>query len=149
MGVARLLAKGWVVFCLFAGAHALNLALARGEQPLEAAVLVGACVLLFGAMGLLFAAGIGASTAIGSEPLIARLKPHRLMPGFNEAVFAVFAILSFVNQTVLAPRYLDTSFADAVESAMLFVVPGQWALKHAMYGCMLDGGRIFAAAFTW
>ena len=29
MGAARLLAKAWVVFCLFAGAHALTRALAH------------------------------------------------------------------------------------------------------------------------
>ena len=30
MGIARLLAKGWILFCLFAGAHALRIALASG-----------------------------------------------------------------------------------------------------------------------
>ena len=40
MGAARLLAKGWVVFCLFAGAHAFNLALGRGEMPIDAAQAV-------------------------------------------------------------------------------------------------------------
>ena len=33
MGIARLLAKGWTVICLFAAAHALNLALVRGTLP--------------------------------------------------------------------------------------------------------------------
>ena len=34
MGIARLLAKGWIVFCLFAGAHELHLSLLQG-LPLE------------------------------------------------------------------------------------------------------------------
>src|SRR6185503_14477396 len=36
-----------------------------------------------------------------------------------------------------------------IQSAMLFVVPGQRALEQAMYGCTLDGGRILSAAMTW
>jgi len=59
MGVARLLAKGWLVFCAFAGAHAIHLALARGEPPLDALQEIGVCILLFAAMGLLFIAGFG------------------------------------------------------------------------------------------
>ena len=31
MGIARLLAKGWIVFCLFAGAHAVRIALAYNQ----------------------------------------------------------------------------------------------------------------------
>ena len=29
MGVARLVAKGWIVFCLFAAAHAIHMHLAK------------------------------------------------------------------------------------------------------------------------
>ena len=65
MGVARLLAKGWVVFCLFAAAHAFNLALSRGELPLDALQSIVVCVLLFGAMGMLFIAGFGMSAGLG------------------------------------------------------------------------------------
>lgn len=149
MGVARLLAKGWVVFCLFAGAHAFHLALGRGEAPLDAALSVALCVLLFGAMGLLFVGGLGASSSTGRLPLAARLRPHHFLPGFNETVFLGFVGLSFAVQVFLAPAALGGSTAAAVQNAMIFVVPGQKALALALGGCALDGGRIFASAFTW
>jgi hypothetical protein len=149
MGVARLLAKGWVVFCLFAGAHAINLALGRGETPVQALEAVGVCVLLFGAMGLLFIGGFGGSSGTGGLPLLARLKPHHLVPGFNEIVFIVFVALSFVCQVVVAPTFLGGPVAGAVQSAIYFVVPGQRALSDSLAACALDGGRIFASAFAW
>ena len=63
MGIARLLAKGWIIFCLFAGAHALRLALLQG-MPLDSSLLgIGICALLFTAMGLLFIGGFGVSAA--------------------------------------------------------------------------------------
>ena len=37
MGIARLLAKGWIIFCLFAGAHALRLTLMSG-MPLASSL---------------------------------------------------------------------------------------------------------------
>ena len=59
MGIARLLAKGWILFCLFAGAHALRIAMASGA-PLNSSLLgIGICVILFTAMGLLFASVSG------------------------------------------------------------------------------------------
>ncbi|HXC54437.1 MAG TPA: hypothetical protein VNU97_04015 [Rhizomicrobium sp.] len=149
MGVARLLAKGWVVFCLFAGAHAVALALGRGEAPLDALREIGVCVLLFGAMGLLFVGGFGASSGLGGRPLLARLKPHHLMPGFNEMVFLAFVILSFVDQVFVAPAALGSAPAAALQNALFFVVPGQRALATALGACALDGGRLFACAFTW
>ncbi len=147
--MARLLAKGWIVFCLFAGAHALRIALAGGA-PLPAVVLtVGVCTLLFTAMGLLFVGGYAAGSDHGHPPFLQRLKPHHLMPGFNEIVFAVFVVLSFVDQAVFAPRYIGNGAVDALKSAVFFAVPGQRALEAALLPCGLDGGRIFAAAFTW
>ncbi|MBV9541999.1 MAG: hypothetical protein JO167_12110 [Alphaproteobacteria bacterium] len=148
MGVARLLAKGWVVFCLFAGGHAFMLGLGRGEDPLDAAQLVGVCVLLFGAMGLLFIGGFGASFSSG-QPLLTRLRPHHLMPGFNEVVFVLFAALSFANQVFIAPALLGGPLENAVESAIYFVMPGQRALVETLQACSLDSGRIFASAFAW
>ena len=56
-----MLAKGWVVFCLFAGAHALRIALASGLALASSAFAIGICVLLFAAMGLLFVGGFGVS----------------------------------------------------------------------------------------
>ena len=53
MGIARLLAKGWIIFCLFAGAHALRLALISGQPLPPSLFMIGICVILFAAMGLL------------------------------------------------------------------------------------------------
>src|SRR5579871_6070082 len=149
MGVARLLAKGWLVFCLFAGAHAVNFGLQRGEAPLQAAQEIGVCVLLFAAMGLLFIAGFGLSAGLGRQNWLRRIRPHHLVPGFNEIVFVVFVALSFANQVVLAPLYMGSAAAGAVQSALYFVVPGQRALQDALQACSLDGGRVFASASAW
>ena len=52
MGAARLLAKGWIVFCLYAGAHAIRFALIRGAAAPDIVTDVIAPVLLFAAMGI-------------------------------------------------------------------------------------------------
>ena len=70
MGFARLLAKSWVVFCLVAGAHALRIALASGVPLASSAFAIGICVVLFTAMGLLFAGGFGAAGSPPGTPLI-------------------------------------------------------------------------------
>lgn len=150
MGIARLLAKGWVVFCLFAGAHALRLALMSGLALASSAFAIGICVLLFMAMGLLFVGGFGVSGAAQrGAPLLARLKPHHLIPAFNETVFVVFVVLSFCNQALFAPLYVGAGLPGALEAAIHFGVPGQRALVSALDVCSLDGGRIFSAAFAW
>ena len=149
MGVARLLAKGWLVFCLFAGAHAVNLALARGEGVFDTAWDIGVCILLFSAMGLLFIAGFGLSPGGGREALFRRLRPRHLRPGFNQIVFLIFVVLSFLNQIVVAPHYMGTPAAGAVQATLSFFVPGQRALQNALEDCSLDGGRIFASGTTW
>jgi len=149
MGIARLLAKGWIVFCLFAGAHALRLALLSG-LPLDSSLgAIAICALLFMAMGLLFVGGFGVSAAHGGAPWLQRFRPAHLIPGFNEAVFMVFVVLSFFNQAFLAPGIIDRGGAGALENAVYFVVPGQRALVSALEGCTLDGGRMFAGAFAW
>ena len=69
MGIARLLAKGWIVFCLFAGAHALRLASMSGVPLQTSSFAIGVCAALFIAMGLLFVGGFGASaTATAGAP---------------------------------------------------------------------------------
>ncbi len=148
MGVGRLLAKGWIIFCLFAGAHALNIELRSGTAPFDAIAAVLVPDLLFAAMGLLFIGGFGASGAQGI-PFLARFKPHHLIPGFNELVFIAFAVLTFINQVWIAPAYMDWPVAGGVERAIGYVVPGQSALVDALAPCGLDGGRIFASAFAW
>ncbi len=145
MGIARLLAKGWVVFCLFAGAHSLHMAVASGQPAGDAIAQVGLRVLLFSAMGLLFIGGYGASAGHAGE-IIARLKPRQFVPGFNELVFIAFAILSFANQVFFAPEHM--AGGAALQAAIGYVVPGQRALDDQL-SCGLDGGRIFASAFTW
>ena len=147
MGAARLLAKGWVVVCLFAGAHAIDRALVSGADPFAVVPLLVACVLLFLAMGLLFIGGFGFSA--GPLTLPKRIEPTHFIPDFNDAVFAVFVALSFVDQIVFAPAHLDGPVITALEAAVAFAVPGQNALVDKLGGCGLDGGRLFASAFTW
>jgi hypothetical protein len=149
MGIARLLAKGWVVFCIFAGAHALRIALASGLALPSSAFAIGVCVVLFAAMGLLFVGGFGVSGSTPGTPFLERLKPHHLVPGFNELVFILFLVLSFLNQALFAPQYFGGGLPGALESAIYFAVPGQRALVSSLDVCSLDGGRIFSAAFTW
>jgi hypothetical protein len=149
MGIARLLAKGWIVFCLFAGAHALRLALLSG-LPLDSSLgAIAICAGLFVAMGLLFVGGFGASAGHGGAPWLQRFRPAHLIPGFNEAVFMIFVVLSFLNQAFVAPGVIDRGGAGALENAVYFVVPGQRALVLALESCTLDGGRMFAGAFAW
>jgi hypothetical protein len=149
MGIARLLAKGWIVFCLFAGAHALRLAQLQGLPWDTSFPAIAICALLFTAMGLLFVVGFGASASHGGGPWLSRLKPHHLIPGFNEAVFLVFVVLSFLNQALVAPGVIDKGGAGALENAIYFLLPGQRMLVRSLESCAMDGGRIFAAAFAW
>jgi hypothetical protein len=150
MGIARLLAKGWIIFCLFAGAHALRFALQQG-QPLQSSLSgIGICALLFMAMGLLFVGGFGVSAGhVDGTPWLERFRPHHLIPGFNEVVFCVFVVLSFLNQAFVAPGNIDRHAVSALQDAVYFIVPGQRALVAALESCSMDGGRVFAAAFTW
>jgi hypothetical protein len=149
MGIARLLAKAWVVFCLVAGAHALRIALMTGLPLTASSFAIGICVLLFIAMGLLFAGGFGVAGAASGTPMIERIKPAHLMPGFNEIVFMIFLVLAFVTQVFFAPQTMDARATGALESAIYFAVPGQRELVYQLAVCNMDGGRVFAAAFTW
>ena len=149
MGIARLLAKAWVVFCLFAGAHALRIALESGLPVSISTFAIGICVLLFTAMGLLFAGGFGVAGTVPGTPLFDRIKPAHLLPGFNEIVFMIFLVLSFVNQAVFAPETVGAGASGVLESAIYFAVPGQRALAYSLGVCSMDGGRLFAASFTW
>ena len=148
MGIARLLAKGWVLFCLFAGGHAVRIALANGVPLANAAAAIAICVALFAAMGLLFVGGFGAAGSLPGGPLLARFRPRHLLPDFNEAVFLVFVTASFLFQ-LLSPLIQYQDWAAALQSAVYFLIPGQRALLDAMEGCSMDGGRALAAAFSW
>jgi hypothetical protein len=150
MGIARLLAKGWIIFCFFAGAHALRLALSSGLSLDNSLGAVGICALLFMAMGLLFVGGFGVSAGhVAGKPWFSRFRPHHLIPGFNEAVFLIFVVLSFLNQAFVAPANIDQGAAGALQNAIYFLVPGQRMLVSSLEACNMDGGRVFAAAFTW
>src|ERR1700761_5353411 len=120
MGIARLLAKGWIVFCFFAGAHALNIALARGVPLAPSLADIGICVLLFMAMGLLFAGGFGVSAGLPGTPFRARLGLGHFVPGFNEIIFLLFVVLSFIDQVWFAPLHLAGPPVSALEQAMYF-----------------------------
>jgi hypothetical protein len=117
--------------------------------PSDAWLAIGVCVLLFAAMGLLFIGGFGVSGGLPGTPLKLWTKPHHLLPGFNELVFLFFVILSFAVQISLAPAAMEMPAAQALERAVAFAIPGQHALVRALDACNMDGGRGFAAAFSW
>jgi len=150
MGLSRLLAKGWVLLCLYAGAHALRLALSGGGDLLVAVPQVIVSVLLYAAMGLLFVGGYGAA---GNNFRLSRLSPANLkrprLPGFNEIVFLAFVLVSFLNQVFYAPTHISGGLSQAFENALYFAVPGQRAVVDTLEDCGVDGGRVYASAFTW
>ncbi len=150
MGAARLLAKGWIVFCLFAGAHAVHSMLAAGGWGFLPQVrwIVGA-VLLFMAMGILFAGGFGASSGAGMSAWLKSLRTTSLVPDFDDWVFSGFVLLSFLNQILYAPDHVSGGMFKAVEEFIRYVVPGQLALETAMEPCSLDGGRWFSSSVAW
>lgn len=149
MGIARLLAKGWLLFCAVTGGHALHLALASGMPFTSALLALGVCVMLFAAMGLLFIGGFGASGGLPGTTLRAWAAPHHLLPGFNELVFLAFVLLAFAVQVAFAPHLMGLPAAHQLEAAMAFAVPGQRTLLRTLDACNMDGGRTIAAAFTW
>jgi hypothetical protein len=147
MGAARLLAKAWVVFCAFAGAYAAHRLIGGGLAPQDALAPIAVCVLLFGAMGLLFIAGYGVSGTSGS--FLERLKLDHWMPGFNGLVFFTFAIIVFIVQTSYLPQHVAGSILSALEASVHFAIPGQRALEARLDACTLDGGRVTASALSW
>lgn len=150
MGAARLLAKGWVVFCLFAGAHAIYSALVSGGwSHLPQVGLIIGCVLIFIAMGLLFAGGFGASSGPGAAGWIASLRLADFLPGFDDWVFLGFVSLSYFNQVVFAPEHISGWLANALDRFVEFAVPGQRAFEAEVLSCGLDGGRVLGSSFAW
>jgi len=148
MGVARLVAKGWIVLCVYAGAHAIHHQFtAHANAATIPAIIVS--MLLFAAMGLLFATGYGVSARDGTKPLLERLRPHHLMPDFNGIVFLIFVVLSYLNQVLFAPSYPVGAGIGAIVNAIQFAVPGQVSLLVVLSRCAPDSGRVFASAFAW
>jgi hypothetical protein len=149
MGAARLLAKAWGVFCIFAGAYALQHALIAGQPLVQAALPIAVCVLLFGAMGMLFAGGFGVSGNSAKIPFVERLKPDHLAPGFNGIVFIVFAVAIFAVQTVYLPLHIANSGFDALHAAISFAIPGQRALEARLTVCGFDNSQAMASSVSW
>ena len=148
MGVARLLAKGWVVFCLFAGGHALVQELAHGAGIVVALQSVTITVALFGAMGLLFIAGFGAS-ASQNAPLLLRMKPRHFIPSFDDTVFIAFVILSFAVQVYFVHEVGNTAAGRGVQTAMFSVVPGLRALSTRFAQCNDDPGLAYSVSLSF
>jgi hypothetical protein len=151
MGVARLLAKGWIVFCLFAGAHGIDIALERGGDPLPAVQFAAVCVFLFGAMGLLFVAGFGAAS--GAVPSWSRLKPRHVLPRFDGIIFLVFVAVIFAVQAFFVSAIGTSVPAQAVQKAMYFVLPGVRQIVARLNACGVDQNHIYyvqlASAVAW
>ncbi|HEY7979012.1 MAG TPA: hypothetical protein VID67_12540 [Rhizomicrobium sp.] len=147
MGAARLLAKAWLVFCLFAGAYEAGQLLSAGASYQQFLGPLSVCVLLFGAMGLLFIAGYGVSGTGGS--FRARLRLDHWTPGFNGLVFFAFAIVIFIVQVTYLPEHVSGGILSALESSVHFAIPGQRALEVRLDACTLDGGRVTASALSW
>ncbi|MBV8978403.1 MAG: hypothetical protein JOZ13_13610 [Alphaproteobacteria bacterium] len=145
MGIARLLAKSWTVFCLFCAGHALHAAMLAGTAPAQAVWSAGISALLFTAMGLLFIAGYAAA---GDHALsvLRDLRGARFLPSFDDAAFVLFVALSFAAQSFPAPGLTNHPAAHALRAAVRFAVPGQRALESV---CGLAGGQLLAAAFAW
>ncbi|MBL6937135.1 MAG: hypothetical protein ISR49_04825 [Alphaproteobacteria bacterium] len=150
--MARLLAKGWVVFCLFAGAHALALDLRGSVPPLQAATGAAICVFLFAAMGLLFVAGFGLSSAGGPHLLRTRLASRRFLPGFDGAVFLAFVAVSFA-QIFVIPFIGGSAAGHGLQKAMDFVVPGLAGIDARLSACGITPLYIYSislsSAVTW
>jgi hypothetical protein len=149
MGIARLLAKAWIAVSLYAAAAALLLSFQGSSDPWGTLGAVAGCTALFVAAGLVFVAGYGLSSGRAGFLKYVRQFPPRFAPGFNEAVFCGFAVLSFLDQAFFAPAHLTGAFTEYLERAMYFAVPGQRAFADMAGVCLIDGGRIFASAFAW
>ncbi|GAA0544656.1 hypothetical protein FHS83_000537 [Rhizomicrobium palustre] len=151
MGAARLLAKGWVLVCFFAGAHALRQALLSGGNLQIVLPQVLIAVSLFAAMGLLFVGGYGASSD-GFHHHTATIKEKKLavaLPGFDDVVLFVFAALIFATQVWLAPAHLAGEFGEGLARAIAYVVPGQAVIAGRIGTCGPEEGRILASAVSW
>jgi hypothetical protein len=133
------------VFCLFAGAHAILRQIAAQVPPAQAIATAVICVFLFGAMGLLFIGGYGASSGVTR---FVRLASTHFVPGFNELVFIAFAIAIFLVQTVYAPTHQSSPLLGALDSAVRFM-PGERALEGSLAVCAIGGGPDLTSAFSW
>lgn len=149
MGAARLLAKGWIIFCIYVGGLALGRAVTGGVPLSSAMGPILVCVLLFGAMGVLFIAGYGLSAGHVRPLLPGRVSATSLLPGFNELVFLAFTLVVFCVQVFYAATARGNAAVDALEGAIRFAVVGESALENAFILCSIDGGRLLVSALSW
>jgi hypothetical protein len=149
MGVARLLAKAWIAFCVYACADAVATAVAAGEPFVPALQQMGLCTALFGAMGLLFVGGYAASASHSGMGALANLRPRHVVPGFDETVFIAFVVAVFAVQIAYAPQHTSGGVVSALDGAIGFAVPGQRVLEGALSLCGPDGGRNASSALSW
>jgi len=147
MGIARLLAKGWTVFCVFAAAHALRLSVGAETASVHAIWAIAISAALFVAMGLLFVAGYAAAGEHDFH-VVSQLKPAHFLPSFDDAAFFGFAVLSYLMQVFVAQNVTANPAAHGLRAAIHFAVPGQRALEAAFF-CGVNGGQLLAAAFAW
>lgn len=145
MGVARLLAKAWIAFCLYAGALAIERGLAASLDPVQVLTPVGIGLFLFGSMGLLFVAGYGLSGGHAWS----QLRAVRLIPSFDDIVFIAFACVIFFMQVAYTPTHPLNTGLNALEAAVRFAIPGQRTLEDNLAHCSLDSGRSLAAGIGW
>lgn len=149
MGAARLLAKAWVVFCLFAAAHAVLGVLMGSGHGLPQIGLIAGCTLIFCAMGLLFAGGFGVSGGHGAASWLAGLEPRDFLPRFDDWVFLGFVALSFLDQLMFASGHVLKGVFPAMDNFIRVIVPGQKALEAAIGACRPGDGPMYASSFTW
>lgn len=149
MGAARLLAKAWVLFCLFAAAHAVLGAVTRGGHALPQIGLIAGCTLIFCAMGLLFAGGFGVSGRHGAASWLAALEARDFLPHFDDWVFLGFVVLSFLDQLMFASGHIVNGVFPALDNFIRVIVPGQKALEIAVNACNPGNGPMYASSFTW
>ena len=107
MGIARLLAKGWIIFCLFAGAHALRLALLSGVPLAPSLADIGICVLLLACvnfMNLSTARSEKRAKEVGIRKANGSLRWQLVRQFFVESI--LIAAVSFVLAIVVAQLLL-------------------------------------------
>ncbi len=147
MGWARLLAKGWVLFCLYAAVLALaqNFGAAHIGNLLIAASL-------FLAMGVLFAVGYGLSGHNSVRALLYSVQAHHLLPDFNRLIFLIFILLSLITQILLLHNPHPIPLWLGWIAGAMQIIPGQHALLQALAPCAAPQQSallLHGAAVSW
>jgi hypothetical protein len=150
MGIARLLARGWVIFCLFAAAHALRLVLLRGQPLDEALPAIGICALLFMAMGLLFVGGFGVSA--GGTPWLKVYSLEACNMDGGRVFAAAFAwLLAIIYLASAASRLKLQAGLIRLEAGDRPQIPGP-TLRAFLFGIVAVVGIQFlfvGSAYPW